>query len=88
MADLYVWGGAAVAFIVAVVGAWVSGHSKGKTTAEAKASEEKSEAVVVATKAAAERQTTVSKEAAHVDQTVNNLGNDDVDKQLSDKWSR
>lgn len=84
MAELYVWGGVAVAFIVAIVGAWLSGHSK----AEAKASEEKSEAVVVATKAAAERQTTVSKEAAHVDQTVNNLGNDDVDKQLSDKWSR
>jgi len=80
--------GGIIALIAAVAGAFGFGHSAGKQKAETKAEDDKAKASVVAANAAAERQTTVSKEAAHVDQSVNNLSNDDVDKQLSDKWSR
>lgn len=88
MNELYTIGGTIIAFIVAVVGAWWSGHSKGKSAAEKVATQDKAQATVVATKAVAERQTTVSKEAAHVDQKVTNSSDADIDKQLSDKWSR
>ncbi len=80
--------GVIIAALAAVLGAFGLGNSRGKSKAEQKASEEKSAATVAATRAAAERQTTVSKEASHVEQSVNNLSDDDVDKQLRDKWSR
>lgn len=84
MTELYAWGAGALGVIVAVFMAWLSGRSKGKSVAEQKHTEQ----VVEATKAVAERQTTVSKEAAHVDQKVNNATDADVDKQLRDKWTR
>lgn len=84
MNDLYAWGACILGGIVAVVMAWFGGRSKGKAVAEQKHTEE----VVDATKAVAERQVTVSKEAAHVDQKVNNSTDADVDKQLRDKWTR
>lgn len=84
MTELYAWGAGALGVIVAVFMAWLSGRSKGKAVAEQKHTEQ----VVEATKAVAERQTTVSKEAAHVDQKVNNATDADVDKQLRDKWTR
>lgn len=74
--------GVVVAALAAVAGAFGLGHSRGTAKAEQKASEEKSAATVSATKAAAERQTIVAKEAAHVDQSINNLSNDDVDREL------
>jgi len=80
--------GAIVAVLAAVAGSFGLGHSKGKSVAEAKATEEKSQASVVAANAAAEKQVQASKEASNVDQSVNNLSDSDVDKQLSDKWSR
>ncbi len=84
MSDLYLWGAAIVAFLVSIAGAWFGGHSKGKAVAETKAAQEKVEAVT----AAAERQTVVTKEAAHVDQKVAVSSDADIDKQLSDKWTR
>ena len=84
MTELYAWGAGALGVIVAVVMAWLSGRSKGKAVAEQKHTEQ----VVEATKAVAERETTVSREAAHVDQKVNNSTDADVDKQLRDKWTR
>ncbi len=84
MAEFYGWIAGAIGVVVAVIVAWLSGRSKGKAVAEQKHTEQ----VVEATKAVAERQTTVSKEAAHVDQKVNNSTDGDVDKQLLDKWSR
>ncbi len=44
--------------------------------------------MINATKATAQREVTVSREAAHVDQKVNNSTDADVDKQLLDKWTR
>ena len=77
MTDLSLWLAGIVAFVVAMVGAWFGGHSKGKAVAETKAAQEKVEAVTVATK-----------EAAHVDQKVAVSSDADVDKQLSDNWTR
>lgn len=84
MADFYGWIAGAMGVVFALVVAWFSGRSKGKAVAEQKHSQE----VVEATKSAAQRETTVSREAAHVDQKVNNSSDADIDKQLLDKWTR
>ena len=84
MADFYGWIAGATGVVVAIIVAWLSGRSKGKAIGEQKAAEQ----TVATTKAVAERQVTVSKEAAHVDQKVNNSTDADVDKQLRDKWTR
>lgn len=80
-------GGLILAALAAVGAAFGFGHSRGTTKAEQKATEEKSAATVAAAEAVAERQTTVAKEAANVDQSVNNLSNDDVDRELR-KYTR
>lgn len=84
MNDLMTYGIAFLGILVGLVSAFFAGHSKATSTAEKKANDER----VAAVEAASEHQTTVSKEAAHVDQTVSNASDDDVDKQLRDKWTR
>lgn len=80
MGEFYGWvAGALGVFIIAVL-AWFNGRSKAKII--------QNEQLVEVTKAVAERQVTASKEAAHVDQKVNNSTDADVDKQLRDKWTR
>lgn len=81
---MYEWIAGALGVVFALIVAWFSGRSKGKAVAEQKHAQE----VVEATKAVAQRETTVSREAAHVDQKVNNSTDADVDKQLLDKWTR
>lgn len=88
MADFYGWIGGALAVIVGFVVAWFTGRSKGKNEAQSKALEEKTRNDIAASQAAAKRETSVSREAAHVDQKVNNASDADVDKQLLDKWTR
>ena len=84
MADFYGWVVGGLGVLFALLLAWVTGRSKGKAVAEKKAEEDRTRDIIAATK----RETTVSREAAHVDQKVNNSTNADVDKQLLDKWSR
>jgi len=84
MSDLVTYGVSLLALLVGAVSAYMVGHSKATAKAEKKANNER----VAAVEAVGERQTTVSKEAAHVDQTVRNTSDDDVDKQLRDKWTR
>lgn len=84
MGEIYGWLAGALGVIIALVMTWFSGRSKGKAVAEEKHTEQ----VVETTKAAAQRETTVSREAANVDQKVNNSTDADVDKQLRDKWTR
>lgn len=88
MTELYAWGGAAVTFILAIIGAWWSGHSKGKSAAETKAAQEQSEASVKAAQAVTERQSTVVKEASNAEQKVSNSSDADVDSELLNKWQR
>lgn len=84
MNELVTYGMALLALIVGGVSTYMLGHGKATAKAEKKASDER----VAAVEAASERQTTVSKEAAHVDQNVSNASDSDVDKQLRDKWTR
>lgn len=80
MGEIYGWLAGALGVIVALVMAWFSGRSTGK--------QKQAEQTVKATKVVAERQVTASREAANVDQKVNNSTPSDVDKQLHDKWTR
>lgn len=84
MSDLYSWIVAGGVVVVGLITAWFSGRSKGKAVVR----EEQARADIAASQAAAKRETTVSREAAHVDQSVNNSSDADVDKQLRDKWTR
>lgn len=84
MGELYAWGAGLVGVLVAVVMAWFTGRSKGKAVAEKKAEEQRTRDMIEGSK----REVTVSREAANVDQKVNNSTDDDVDEQLLDKWTR
>lgn len=84
MGEVYGWIAGGLGVIVALVLTWLNGHSKGKTVAEQKQAEQ----TVEATKAAAQRETTVSREAANVDQNVNNSSDDDVNSELLNDWTR
>lgn len=88
MGEFYGWIGAAVSVVIAVFVAWLTGRSNGKAAVERKVQEQQTRDMINATKAAAQRETTVSREAAHVDQTVNNSSNSDVDSELLNKWTR
>lgn len=84
MGEIYGWLAGGVGVLFAVFMAWLTGRSKGKAVAEKKAEEERTREMINASK----RETTVSREAANVDQKVNNSTPSDVDKQLHDKWTR
>ncbi len=80
------------AFIVAaalvVLGAFGIGSMRGREKAEAKADKQRTDENAAATKAAAERRVEVTKEASNVQQTVNHMPGDDVDRELRDSWKR
>lgn len=88
MTELYAWLAGAGAVLIAIVGAWWSGHTKGKSVAETKAAQERSEASVAAAQAVTERQSTVVKEASNVEQKVANSSDADVDNELLGKYTR
>lgn len=88
MNDLWGWLGAAAFVVMGVIGAWFSGRSKGKSTAEAKAAEDRAQASVAAAQAVTERQSTVVKEASNAEQKVANSSDADVDSELLNKWQR
>ncbi|OON35617.1 hypothetical protein BTJ39_22335 [Izhakiella australiensis] len=74
--------------IAALLAAFGLGHSKGKSTAEAKAEKQQTEEAAAATKAVAERRVEATKGASDVQQNVSHQSDDDVDSQLRDKWTR
>ncbi len=88
MTEIYAWIGGAFAVLLGIVGAYFSGHNKGKSVAESKAAQEKSEASVKAAQAVTEHQSTVVKEASNADQKVANSSDADVDSELLNKWQR
>lgn len=83
---------AILAFIVTaalvVLGAFGLGSIRGREKAEAKADKQRIDENAAATKAAAERRVEVTKEASNVQQTVNHMPDDDVDRELRDSWKR
>jgi hypothetical protein len=75
--------GLVVAVFAAIAAAFGLGHSRGTSKAEAKADQQRTEDNS-GTGAAAERRVEATKEASNVQQTVNHMPDDDVDRELRD----
>ncbi|WP_354691206.1 hypothetical protein [Phytobacter sp. RSE-02] len=60
------------------------GKSQGKAEAQANAQEQTAAAAIAATK----RRVEVIKEASDVQQTINHMPDDDIDRELRDNWTR
>ncbi|MBA7773837.1 MULTISPECIES: hypothetical protein [unclassified Enterobacter] len=80
--------GIAAAVIAAIAGAFGLGHIRGSSKAEAKAAQQRTEDNAAATVAAAERKAEVTKEASDVQQTVNHMPDNDVDRELRENFTR
>lgn len=76
------------AICVAAAGGFGIGHIRGTNKAEAKADQQRTEEHAAATEAVAERRVEATKEASNVQQTVNHLPDDDVDRELRESWKR
>ena len=80
--------GLAVTVIAAIAGAFGFGHIRGTSKAEAKAEQKRTEERAAATEAVAERRVEATKEASNVQQTVNHMPDDDVDRELRENFTR
>ena len=80
--------GLAALVISAIAGAFGLGHIRGTSKAEEKADRQRTEEKAAATEAVAERRVEATKEASNVQQTVNHMPGDDVDRELRDNWTR
>lgn len=80
--------GIVIAVVAAITGAFGFGHVRGTSKAEAKADKQRIEERATATEAIAERRVETTKGARDVQQTVNHLPDDDVDRELRDSWKR
>ena len=76
------------AICIAAAGGFGIGHLRGSSKAEAKADQQRTEERAAATEAIAERRVEVTKEASNVQQTVNHMPDDDVDRELREKFTR
>lgn len=78
------------ALVVVALSGFVAGNIRGsgKAKAKAKADQQRTEDNAAATVAAAERRVETTKEASNVQQTVNRMPDDDVDRELRDTWKR
>lgn len=80
--------GAIGVVVLAIMGAFGLGHSRATGKAEAKAEKQRTEEKAAAVEAVAERRVEVTKEAADVQQTVSHMSDDDVDRELREKYTR
>ncbi|HDV9284967.1 hypothetical protein [Enterobacter hormaechei] len=80
-------GGIAALVAVALSG-FFAGNVRGRGKAEAKAKQQRTEENAAATEAVAERRVEATKEASNVQQSVNHMPGDDVDRELRDNWTR
>lgn len=76
------------AVCVAAAGGFGLGHIRGTSKAEAKAYQQRTEENAAAKVAVAERQAEVTREASNVQQSVNHMPGDDVNRELRTKWTR
>ena len=76
------------ALVAVAISGFLAGNIRGIGKAEAKAKQQRTEENAAATVAAAERKAEVTKEASNVQQTVNHMPDDDVDRELRDTWKR
>ncbi|MDR9947299.1 hypothetical protein MX989_14540 [Enterobacter sichuanensis] len=80
--------GGIVALVAVAFSGFVAGNVRGRGKAEAKAKQQRTEENAAATVAVAERRVEATKEASNVQQTVNHMPDDDVDRELRDTWKR
>ncbi|HDC4426029.1 TPA: hypothetical protein O8L76_000090 [Enterobacter asburiae] len=80
--------GLVVAVFAVIAAAFGLGHIRGTSKAEVKADQQRTEDNAAATVAAAERRVETTKEASNVQQTVNRMPDDDVDRELRGTWKR
>ncbi|HBW7671146.1 MULTISPECIES: hypothetical protein [Klebsiella] len=80
--------GLVVVLLGLIAGAFGLGHARGTSKAEAKAEQQRTEENAAATVAAAERKAQATKEASDVQQTVSHMPDDDVDRELREKFTR
>ncbi|HHZ9717966.1 TPA: hypothetical protein ACWMLO_002029 [Klebsiella pneumoniae] len=80
--------GLLVVILVAIAGAFGIGHARGTSKAEAKADLQRTEENATASVAVAERRADATKEASDVQQTVSHMPDDDVDRELREKFTR
>lgn len=76
--------GGIITLALLLFGAHRVGKSQGRTEAQADVKEQ----VAAATTAATKRRVEVIKEASDVQQTVNHMPDDDVDRELRNEWKR
>lgn len=76
------------ALVAVALSGFVAGNIRGSGKAEAKAKQQRTEENAAATVAVAERRVETTKEASNVQQTVNHMPDDDVDRELRDEWKR
>lgn len=74
--------------VAAIAGAFGIGHSRGTIKAEAAADKQRVEDRAAAVTAVSERRVEATKGAADVQQTVNHMPIDDVDRELRNTWKR
>lgn len=80
--------GLAALVMSAIAGAFGLGHIRGTSKAEAKADRQRIEEHAAATVAVAEHKAERIKEASNVQQTVNHMPDDDVDRELRENFTR
>ncbi|HDO7098602.1 hypothetical protein [Klebsiella pneumoniae] len=80
--------GLATALLAIVAGAFGLGHARGTSKAEAKADQQRTEENAAASVAAAERKAEATKGASDVEESVKRMGDDDVDRELREKFAR
>lgn len=74
------------ALVAVALSGFVAGNIRG--SGKAKAKQQRTEENAAATVAAAERKAEVTKEASNVQQTVNHMPDDDVDRELRENFTR
>ena len=80
--------GLATALLAVIAGAFGIGHARWTSKAEAKADQRRTEEEAAATVAAAERKAEVVKGASDVQEDVKRMGDDDVDRELREHFTR
>ncbi|EML0460915.1 hypothetical protein R8O77_006075 [Klebsiella michiganensis] len=80
--------GLVVVLLGLIAGAFGLGHARGTSKAEAKAEQQRTEENAAATVAAAERKAEATKGASDVEESVKRMGDDNVDRELREKFTR
>ena len=80
--------GLVVVLLGLIAGAFGLGHARGTNKAEAKADQQRAEENAAATVAAVERRADATKGASDVQEDVKRMGDDDVDRELREQFTR